>query len=357
MENERYNTYKEPEVEQFLTKIIDKKPEIAPVFDLEFGYRYPDVEEGLRKEPKESREFLERMTQVGILERKLHSMELRCPKCNGPNIDTNYVCPFCKSIDVKRDALIEHLACGYIDVLTNFKSDGGYICPKCHSKLELGNYRLAGSWYACSSCGKRVEFPTPQHKCRSCETVFNLDGAIYERVYIYSLSKISRDDISHGILLRSAIMERATAVGYEVKAPYLIKGNSGVEHTFDMLLLKQDTKRAVDIILSDSPISQIEIIKEYTKVIDTGAILYLIAIPELSGDAKKLAVFYKMNVVESASAQRALESLNVFLVSEKEVIEKESAGVIAESAKKEEEGGPVGESKKFDLKSLFKRGK
>lgn len=359
MENERYDAYKNPEVEQLLTKIVDKKTEITPVFDLEFGYRYPDVEEWLKKKPKESREFLERLARVGILERKLYTKELRCPKCKGSNIDTNYVCPFCKSIDVERDALIEHLACGFIDVLSNFKSDGDYVCPKCHSKLDLGSYRAAGSWYACASCGKRVEFPTPQHKCRSCETRFNLDSAIYEKVYVYSLSQIARDAISNGIFLRSAIAERATAVGYNVEAPYLIRGNSGVEHTFDMLLTMQDAKMVVDIILSDSPISQLDIIKEYTKVIDTGTTLHLIAIPKLNEDAKKLAVFYKVNVIESDSPEEALEVLTKFLASEKEkrTLEKEPPSIVAEVTEKEEKAEAIGEPKKFNAKSLFRRRK
>lgn len=275
MESERYDAYKNPEVEQFLTNVISVKAEIVPIFDLEFGYRYPDVEELLKEKPKQSIEFLERLVKVGILERKLYAMDLRCPKCDKPNIDTSYVCPFCKSIDVTRDALIEHLNCGFIDVLTNFKSNGDYVCPKCHNKLAVGSYRSAGSWYACANCGKRVEFPTPQHRCRSCGLVFNLDNSIYERVYVYSLSKIAKVEISHGILLGSAIKERVTAVGYDVKAPYIIRGGSGVEHKFDMLLLKQDAEIAVDSILSDSPISQLEIIREYTKIVIPGLATYV----------------------------------------------------------------------------------
>jgi len=359
MENERQDLYRSPEIERFLADVIVKKPEIVPVFDLELGYRYLDVEEGLKKKPEESREFLERLANVGILERRLHVMGLRCPKCDGSNVDTRYVCPFCGSIDVKKDALIEHVACGYIDVMTNFKRDGDYICPKCRNKLEPGSYRSAGSWYGCVSCGKRVEFPTPQHKCRRCEIVFNLDGAIYERVYTYSLSKIAKDEIGHGILLRSVIRERAATVGYDIKAPYSVKGDSGVEHTFDMLLLKQDEKTAVDVILSDGPISQIEIIKEYTKVIDTKEILYLIVIPELGDDARKLVEFYKMRVIESVSPQGALEALIEELKSGKRVTEGKPIKVVVEAAKKREEKGGLVSGLKgaLNFRSLLKRRK
>lgn len=309
MDVERLEVYRNLEVERLLTDIIVKKPEIIPVFDLEWGYRYIDVEESLKKKPEETREFLEKLVKVGILEGELYARDLRCPKCKSPNVEARYVCPFCSSIDVKKDALIEHVSCGYIDVMSNFDGDDHSFCPKCHGKLELGNYRSVGSWYICDSCKKRVEFPTPQHKCRRCGSIFNLDGALYEGVYSYSLSSIAKEEISHGILLRGAIKDRVVTVGYEVKVPYIVKGDSGVDHTFDMLLVKNGVKMAVDVMLSDKPISQVEVIKEYTKIIDTKEKLYLVAIPELNDDARKLADFYKIKVIETASPYSALEML------------------------------------------------
>lgn len=301
MESERQDTYKSPEVERFLTDIIAKKPEITPVFDLEFGYRYPDVEKGLTKKPEESREFLERLAKVGVLERKLYAMGLRCPKCESPNVDARYVCPFCGSIDVKKDALIEHVTCGYIDVMTNFKSDGDYVCPKCHNKLAPGSYRMAGSWYAF----------------------------------------------------------QAAESGW---SPYSVRGDSGVEHAFDMLLLKQSEKIAVDVILSEGPISQVEIIKEYTKVIDTKEILYLIVIPELGDDARKLVEFYKMRVVESASPQGAMETLIRELQereSGKEMVKGQPIKVVVEATEKREGKSELERRLKraLDFGSLLKRRK
>jgi len=317
MESERNEAYKDPEVERFLTNIITKKSEIVSTFDLKFGYRYPDVEEWLGKKPKEAKEFLEKLSKVGILERRLDTMELRCPKCESPDVGTSYICPFCNSIDIMRDALIEHLTCGYVDTFTNFKSNDDYVCPKCHNKLEAGNYRTAGSWYSCMGCGKKLESPAPQHKCRSCGTVFDLDTSIYEKVYSYFLSKVAKDEINHGMLLRGAIRESAIGSGYTVNSPYSMTGRSGVMHTFDMLLLRQDVKMAVDVILSDSPISQDDILKEYNKLTDTKMDLSVVVIPGLSSDSEKLAVFYKINVIASPNPNRVLEAFTNFLESKK----------------------------------------
>lgn len=341
METERYEAYKNPEIEQFLTKIMDKSPEVIPYFSIEVGYRYPDVEMGLKKETKDSNAFLENLSRVGILEKELYTMEIRCPKCRSPNVDAVYVCPFCKSININRDALIEHLACGLIDVLANYKSGSDLICPKCHTKLVSGSYRAAGSWYECGSCGKRVEFPTPQHKCRSCGTGFSLDDAIYDRIYVYSLSKIAKTEISHGILLRCAVMDYAESSGFEAKSPYTIVGKSGVEHVFDIMLLKEDEKIMVDILLSDDPVSQFEVVKEYAKLIDTGVNLHFIVIPGLSDDGKKLALFYAMSFIEADSPKKALGALCVFLGSEK-------SKQVSVTEKKEEISG-------FRLKSIFRK--
>ncbi len=339
MEEQRQNAYRDPEVERLLVEIIGQKTEIMPLFDLSLGYRYPDVEEKLNKKPEEARKFLEKLADAGILDRKLYEIGIHCPKCSSFNVDTQYACPFCKSIDVRKDALIEHLACGYIDVLTNFKKDTDYACPKCGGKLEQGNYKSVGSWYSCSSCGKRVEFPLPEHKCRSCGAVFNLDSAILDRIYAYSLNGAAKDDVGRGMLLRVAIRERAPTLGYEVKALYTVKGASGVEHSFDMALLSKDGNMVIDTILSDKPITQIEIIKEYTKQIDTGEHLHLIAIPSVAEDAKKLAEFYKINLVEAASSQEALETLFKELGAGKEAAPEKPK--IGETQRQQDEEGPA----------------
>lgn len=351
MSEERRDLYKVPEVEYFLTNVISEESEIVPQFDLEFGYRYPVVEKALGKEPNEARKFLEKLAQAGILDRKLHVMDIRCPNCGSSNVSTNYLCPFCGAINVVRNALIEHISCGYIDVLANFKKNGDLICPKCHNKLELGNYRSAGNWYGCGSCGKRIEVPRTSHACRKCETKFTLDNATYNEVYYYILSSTAKEEIGHGVLLLGSIKDNLTKLGYKVIVPFVMKGNSGVEQAFDMLVTRGDQRIAMDVLASDRPILQVEIIKEYVKTLDAKVDLYLVVIPELSEDARKLAESYKVNVIESHSPQEALKAIVKTFESEKLIEEKPV--IIRPEPQKEE---PIKTKSDF-LGSLFKKKK
>lgn len=335
MSEKRHDLYKVPEVEYFLANAISGESEIVSQFDLEFGYRYPTVEKALGKEPNETKELLEKLAQAGILDRKLHIMDIRCPNCASPNISSSYLCPFCGAINVVRNALIEHISCGYIDVLVNFRKNGNLICPKCHDGLKPGNYRSAGNWYSCESCGKRIESPRPSHACRKCGTKFTLDGASYNRVYSYVLSSAAKEDMNRGVLLIGSIRENLTKLGYEAVTPFVMKGNSGVEHAFDMLLTRGDRRIAMDILTSDKPILQIEVIKEYVKILDAKVDLYLVVIPELSEDARKLAESYKVNVIESHSLQEALKAIVRIFESEKSSLKEEHIIIKEEPEKKE----------------------
>lgn len=320
MSNERQVLYKVTEVEHFLTNVITEDSVIKPQFDLEFGYRYSIVEKTLNKEPNKAKAFLETLAQAGILDRKLYTIDLRCPNCDSSNVSTNYLCPFCGSINIAKNALIEHISCGYIDVLTNFGKNGDLICPKCHNKLELGKYRSVGNWYACESCGKRIELPHPSHTCRKCDARFTLDDAKYSKIYSYTLNSVAKEEIGRGIFLIDSIRDNLTKLGYDAKAPFISKGSSGVEHTFDISLTKNDQKIVIDVLTSDEPIPQVEIIKEYVKMLDVKVDLYIIAIPKLDDEARKLAGSYSVNFIESYSPQEAVKTIIKLFESEKPIV-------------------------------------
>ena len=309
LSSERQALYKVTEVERFLSSLITGDSVIEPVFDLEFGYRYPTAEKAMNKEPDEAKKLLETIAEAGILDRKLYTMELKCPNCGSSNVSTNYICPFCGSIDIAKNALIEHISCGYIDVLTNFEKNGTLVCPKCHNKLEANKYRSVGNWYACENCGKRIEHPLPSHSCRRCDASFTLDDTKYNKVYSYTLASIAREEISRGIFLIDSIKDNLTKLGYTVKTPFVSKGNSGVEHTFDLSLENNAQNVFIDILTSDKPVPQVEIIKEYVKMLDVKVDLYIIVIPKLDDEARRLAVSYKVKFVEAYSPQEAVKTI------------------------------------------------
>lgn len=313
--SERYAMYKNPDIAHFLTELLKLGKEIQPKYDLTYGYRYPEVEEAVGKDPVETGELLRKLAGVGILKEKLFDMAIYCPSCNGVNISTKYNCPFCGSIQIVRNALIEHITCGYIDNVTNFRIDRNFICPRCKAQLGKEDYRNAGSWYECPACGKRIETPKVSHVCRGCGEKFTFDGSKYVEVYSYSVSEVAVDEIKGGAFFTSIAKSFFADLKYDIEVPGKILGESGIQNEFDVLLKKENGAIiAIDALLSNEPISQIQIIREYGKTFDVKAEVYIVASPSLSEDAKKLAKAYGLNIIEG-DPSKALSTLKEMLLS------------------------------------------
>jgi len=304
----RSELYKDPAVEKFLLHLLESG-EFTPTFDLELGYHYPEAEKLLGMTPKEVFALLEKLVKAEILDKRMVDVSIKCPACGSSNVSTIYTCSFCGSPRIERDALIEHLACGYIDLMRNFEREGELVCPKCGQRLGPDSYRSAGTWYTCRDCEKRLESPNPIHRCRDEGHEFTLDTANYTEVYAYSLSEQAKIDIERGILIGRSIVGLLTSSGYNVTVQKKRVGESGIEHTFDIMLEKDGSQAFIDILTSHEPVSVIAITREYTKVLDCASNLYLLVIPGLSEEARKLASFYKFKVVEGANPIEALNGL------------------------------------------------
>ncbi len=306
---ERHILYRDPLVEKFLTNLSKEERTVEPKFDLTYGYRYPEVEKIIEKDPKETKNFLEKLAQAGILDKKLHGMSLGCPICKGLNVSTYYACPFCGSIKITKKALIEHTPCGYIGNISKFKTNDELVCPKCGEKLTAENQRSAGVWFECSECGKHLETLNVIHFCRECKKEFTFEDALYKEVYSYSLSKTAKEEVERGLLLFSSVRKLLKDLGYNIIVPGKIKGESGVEHEFDIVAIANHKPIAIDIILSDKPITRMEIVRKYVKIFDAKIKVYIIAIPKLDSEASDLASSYKINVIEAESPEEAVSKL------------------------------------------------
>ena len=120
---------------------------LQPTYDSQMGYRYPIVEE-IVGDASQVEPFLEKLSDSGVLDRALYDKIILCPKCSSPNISFRYCCPFCKSFDIQKSSLVEHIKCGYMDLEANFRQGDRYICPKCHEEMRKidVDYRKAGVW-------------------------------------------------------------------------------------------------------------------------------------------------------------------------------------------------------------------
>ncbi|MGQ9507323.1 MAG: TackOD1 domain-containing metal-binding protein [Candidatus Bathycorpusculaceae bacterium] len=313
---ERMELYRDRNTQAFLNKFLSGEiSELEPVYDSKLGYSYPMVETILG-DASEVEPFLNRLFEVGILKKRLYDKVIYCPKCDSANISIHYCCPYCKSFNIQRSALIEHVKCGYMDVEENFKKGNKLVCPKCHEELKKSevDYRKAGTWCTCKDCNKSFDIPLTAHFCRNCHTNFTFEEAVIKDVYAYSLNEEVKEEAALGWVIISPIREFLIENGFEVESPAFVKGKSGANHMFDIATyLKGEAHKitVIDIATStENAVSEQPIIALFAKVFDVSPeSAYLIAIPKVSENGKKMAELYNIKVIEAKNQKEAIKAL------------------------------------------------
>jgi len=289
--------------------------EIEPIYDPKLGYRYETVET-IVGDPSRAEAFLNKLYEAEILTRKLHDEVIFCPKCNSAGISVRYCCPYCKSFNIKKSSLIEHVKCGYMDVEENFQKGDKLICQKCHDELGKSDvdYRRAGTWCTCKDCSKSFDIPVVKLFCRDCHEDFTFENAVIKDVYTYALKEEARREAAGGWVLISPISEFLVQSGFEIKSPAFLKGKSGANHMFDIVASKGETAKKVTVIdLATSPdniISEQPVIALFAKIFDVSPeTAYLIAIPKLNDNARKMAELYNIQAIEAKNQKEAIDNL------------------------------------------------
>jgi hypothetical protein len=270
--------------------------------------------------------FLNRLYEAGILERRLYDKIIYCPKCGSASISIHYCCPYCKSFNIQKSALIEHVKCGYMDVEENFKKGNSkLVCPKCREelrKLDI-DYRKAGMWCTCKDCGKSFDIPVTAHFCRDCHANSTFEEAVIKDVYAYSLKEEAKEEVATGWIIIAPIREFLIENGFEVESPAFIKGKSGANHMFDIAAYKgeEEAERKVTVIdlatSAENAVSEQPVIALFAKIYDVSPEnAYLIAIPKMSENGKKMAELYSIKLVEAKNQKEAIKALGAAMLKE-----------------------------------------
>lgn len=313
---ERTELYKDQQVQLFLTKFLSGKiARLDPVFDPDRGYKYPLVETILG-EPARVKDFLARLTEVGILTRELHDKILFCPHCGSPKISIHYNCPHCKSFNIRKSALIEHLKCGYIATEEHFQKGDKLLCPRCSKELVKpdADFRRAGIWCTCNECKKSFDIPVSSHFCRDCSENFTFEDAAYESVYSYRLSDEARQEASLGWVLVAPIREFLETRGFKVETPGFLRGKSGASHMFDVTAFRPDAAGEVKVIdlatSAEGMVSEQLVIAMFAKIYDVAPNdACFIALPKITENGKKMAKLYNITLIEARNPKEAIKRL------------------------------------------------
>jgi hypothetical protein len=289
---------------------------LIPVYDSQNGYRYPLVEE-IVGDASQVEPFLNKLSETGILDRTLYDKVILCAKCGSPNISFRYCCPFCKSFDIQKSSLVEHIKCGYMDLETNFRQGDTYVCPKCHEemrKIDI-DYRKAGVWCTCGNCSKSFDIPVSEHFCRKCNATSTFEEASIKEVYTYTLNKNVKAESYQNLVLAAPIQEFLTKEGFTVENPASVQGKSGAKHSFDIVAYKGKVNApenviVVDLAISDGGVSEQHVIALFAKVFDfSPEKAYLIAIPRLNENGKRMAELYNIKIIEAEDSKEATKAL------------------------------------------------
>jgi len=314
--SERSEVYRDHRVQMVLSKFLSGEFErLDPVYDPKYGYSYPIIE-AVVGDHAATDVFLNRLHEIGILKREIFDKTISCPKCSSGNVSIRYCCPYCRSFNVKKSSLVEHIQCGYIDIEDRFRHDDKLVCPRCHNELSKPdiNYRKAGVWCACNECGKNFDIPVPSHFCRECKDIFTFEDAVYKDVYSYSLNEEVMKEAGVGYILVAPIREFFQNHGFMVESPGFLKGKSGASHMFDVTASKGDITRHVIVIdlatSAEDVVSEQSIIAMFAKVYDVAPDkACLIAIPRMSDNGRKLADLYKIELIEAKNQKDAMKAL------------------------------------------------
>ena len=321
---ERMELYKDRNTQVLLNKFLSGEiSELEPVCDSKLGYRYPTVE-AIVGDASNAESFLKKLYEGGILERVLFDKVIFCPKCDSASVSIHYCCPYCKSFDIRKSSLIEHVKCGYMDVEENFHKNDKLICPKCKDELRKpdSDYRRAGIWCTCKECGKSFDIPVAALFCRDCHGNFTYEDVKVKDAYAFKLRKEAKEEAALGWVLIAPIKEFLAENGFQVEGPAFLKGKSGANHMFDIVARKKDAAEKVTVIdlatSADADVTEQPVIALFAKMFDVSPEnAYLIAIPKMNDNGRRMAELYKIHLIEVKDQKEATKILKEELYTKK----------------------------------------
>ncbi len=312
---ERTKLYKDHAVQLLISKFVSGElNELNPFYDPEQGYSYPVVD-AIVGDTSRTNVLLQNLSEAGVLERKLYDKIIYCPSCGKSNVSMHYCCPHCKSFDIRKSALIEHIRCGYIDTEEKFRKNDKLFCPRCYKEMAKPDldYHKAGVWCTCNECSKNFDIPVPAHFCRDCHQNFSFEEALYIDVYSYSLTPKATKEATLGWVMITPIREFLEGRGFKVESPGFLKGKSGASHMFDIIASPPEVKRNITVIdfatSSDEIVSEQPVIAMFAKTYDVSpGKACLVALPRMSENGKKLAALYKIMLVEARNPKDVIKT-------------------------------------------------
>lgn len=291
----RRSAYEDADIQRFLRALLhNTREEIVPSYDPARGFVYKSVESILDQEidAKKIAEMLERLARLGVLRKSFFDSVSACPNCGSTILTLHSTCIKCKSRQLSKTSLTEHVPCGYIGERENY-SNGR--CPKCGRSLNETPYVDMGRWYKCKKCGEKFEHPQFDINCKNCGETFRIEDANLAEIWKYSLSERRLKEVRQNVASLDSVSKLLKDLGFKIETPGILVGEkSGVHHNFSLSARKEISGRqyliALDMVVSEIEVAASPVILYIYKTSEVSVDLpVFIAIPKLSGPALKAA--------------------------------------------------------------------
>jgi ssDNA-binding Zn-finger/Zn-ribbon topoisomerase 1 len=311
IELERREAYIEPQTRDLLRTLLQEgeKKEIIPIYSPGIGFVYQITSSTSSKNEtgQVSKDCLENLVHLDILHKTFFDSASSCPNCKSTIMTLHNRCPKCKSHNVEKTNLTEHIPCGYIDQRDKYINDR---CPKCGNPLVEGQFRNMGRWYVCQNCGEKFENPEFDLICRVCNKNFTIKEAIATDIPKFSLNLDRLKEIRQNVASLEDIRMLLSDLGFSIEIPGLTVGEkSGMQHHFSLIAKKilssgQEIVIALDHVVSESEVQTSPLILYLYKTSEVKVdIPIFVAIPGLSETAKKIAQGHDILIIEGSTEQ------------------------------------------------------
>lgn len=279
---------------------------LDPVFE-NSRYRYPVVEQFVENDVIG---VLEGLSGLGLLEKQLLDSVMVCPACESHSHMLKPVCPTCSSGRLMKGNVIEHMLCGYVDFEQEFYSRG-FKCIKCDKEMKtLGvDYRRAGVFFKCISCGRVTAVPVRRYICTECDRA-NIEEELTLKPYFRYVVVADKLAAVRGFFLDlTPLTSYLDSKGYHVECPAKINGSSGVSHDFTMYVNFVGQSISSGLVADvTNEVTEEKIYEFFTKTFDVKAgASFLFVVGTAYERAKKLATTFNIQLIEFSSMDEMVD--------------------------------------------------
>lgn len=211
---------------------------------------------------------LDELFNEGMLKKKVFATVIKCPTCGSFFISSFYKCPFCNSTQVEYESIVTHNTCGYTGPFFSFKEYNKLICPLCKNEINKSEISIRANIYLCKNCGRNFLEGKIIHYCNQCGNKFEPEANLgsIETIYAYEIDNTSLEKINKKYKPWIEIYDFLIEFGFNIKEVPKIKGESGVEHEFDLVVEKEGKFVAFSFL---SKVTMEDMLRHYIRVIDT----------------------------------------------------------------------------------------